>query len=78
MLVGMNKRFPSLRSRSNFIKIGTSHGVCKFIYYTSIKFAPVITPIRQNCVVCDKVFEGFYEISSESDLSYKPDKAVAS
>ena len=36
MLVSVSKRFPTLRSRTNFIEIITSHGVWELIYYTSI------------------------------------------
>ena len=36
MLVVVNRRFPALRSRTNFIKGITSLGVWEFIYYTLI------------------------------------------
>ena len=41
MLVIVSKRFPTIRSRTNFIKGITSLGVWAFIYYTLINIVRI-------------------------------------
>ena len=77
MLVIVSKRFPTLRSRTNFIKGITSLGVWEFVYYilfniVCIQICPSnhFTSEKLRSLLCVKLFEGSYEISSESGDLY--------
>ena len=92
MLVSVYKQKVSYITQSdkcykkNYVIWGVGIHLLYFNQYSlHTNFFPVKYTLQSTGVVCGKLFEWFYKISSESDPSYntilmhkKPDKAVAS